>query len=262
MNTNKNFLRFMGYQSQALTISSGNASASTAGPLTVAGFGNISIWGTAGTDLIVTVTAVGNDVDGRGTKYTTDALTGATFTGIGGLTNTDDVATGDVTRLHSADVALHVTDGTLTITAVSGADGYDLVAGDIVTVYSYLGAGDADIKVVGLSTTTAAVTSTAFTQTNGMLVPAANFLGADPVNPTKTRLSFKCLCGTAADDDIVLVHASGKYKEVCQMMEAAINAGSVGRGQTVVVTDIANNVVPFSGQFDLGITGCHITNAS
>jgi len=268
----------MGYQKQAVTISanqahgSGHATVDEAGPLTVFDgtgddFGNIAIWGTAGTDLIVTVTAIGNDADGRGTKYTKDAITGATFAGFTANTDTHDVAAGDVTRLHSADVALHASDGTLSITPVSGADGYDLVENDVVTVYSYMGAGDADTKVVGLSGTpgvasyAAHAASTAYTEANGIVVPAANYLGADPISATSTRLSFKSLTGTAVDDDIVLYHGSGKYKAVCQMMEAAINAGSVGRGKTIVVTDFANGIVPFSGQFDLGITECIITNA-
>ena len=170
MNTNKNFLRFMGYQEQAVTISanqahgSGHATVDEAGPLTTAGFGDIAIWGTDGTDLIVTVTAIGNDADGRGTKYTTDASTGATFAGFSGNTDTHDVAAGDVTRLHSADVTLHASNGTLEIAPVSSADGYDLVENDVVTVYSYMGAGDADTKILGLSTTTTAVASTAYTE--------------------------------------------------------------------------------------------------
>ena len=270
MNTNKNFLRFMGYQKQAVTISanqahgSGQSVVDEAGPLTVFDgtgddFGNIAIWGTAGTDLIVTVTAVGNDADGRGTKYTTDAITGATFAGFSGNTDTHDVAAGDVTRLHSADVALHANDGTLSITPVSGADGYDLAENDVVTVYSYFGAGDADTKIVGLSTTTAAVASTAYTEANGIMVPAANYLGADAISDTSTRLSFKSLTGTAVDDDIVLVHGSGKFKAVCQMMQAAINANMGGR--PITITDYANGIVPFGGQFDLGITECIINNA-
>ena len=129
-------------------------------------------------------------------------------------------------------------------------------------MYSYFGAGDADTKVVPfVSTTTAAVASTAYTEANGIVVPAANYLGADPISATSTRLSFKSLTGTAADDDIVLYHGSGKFKAVCEMMQAAINAGSVGRGKTIVVTDVANSIVPFSGQFDLGITECIINNA-
>jgi hypothetical protein len=272
MNTNKNFLRFMGYQKQALTITaiqahgSGDATVDEAGPLTVFDgtgddFGDIAVWGTAGTDLIVTVTAIGNDADGRGTKYTTDAITGATFAGFSGNTDTHDVAAGDVTRLHSADVTLHATNGTLEIAPVSSADGYDLVQNDIVTVYSYFGAGDADTKVVGLSTTTAAVASTAYTEANGIMVPAANYLGADPISATSTRLSFKTLNGGAGDDDIVLVHSSGKYLDVCRMMESAINSRAPGGSKPIVITDVANGVNYADGQFNLGITKCIITNA-
>ena len=112
-----------------------------------------------------------------------------------------------------------------------------------------------------LTGTNAHVASTAFTEADGILVPAANYLGADPLSATATRLSFKSLSGTAVDDDIVLVHGSGKFKAVCQMMEAAINAGSAKRGRPLVITDVANGIVPFSGQFDLGITECQINNA-
>ena len=271
MNANKNFLRFMGFQKQSLTITanqahgSGNPAVDEAGPLTVfsseTDFGNIDIWGTVGTDLIVTVTAVGNNADGRGTKYTKDALTGATFAGFVGNTDTHDVAAGDVTRLHSSDVALHATNGTLDITPVSGADGYDLVENDVVTVYSYLGAGDGDTKVVPhLSTTTTPIASTAYTKANGIVVPAANFLGADPITAKSTRLSFKSLNGAASDDDIVLVHGAGKYKAVCEMMQHLVNAGSVGRGKTIVVTDIANGI-SVADQFGITLTKCIINNA-
>jgi hypothetical protein len=262
MNKNKNFLRFMGYQKQAVTISanqahgSGNAVEDEAGPLTTADFGNKIIWGTAGTDLIVTVTAIGNNADGRGTKYTKDAVTGSDFAGFTGNTDTHDVAAGDVTRLHSADVALHASDGTLSITPVSGANGYDLVENDIVTVYSYLGAGDASTFPVGLSTTTTAVASTAFTKANGIILPAANYLGADAISNTRTQLSFKSTAGTATDDTIVLKHTSGKFKEVCQMMESAINADTGGRA--ITITDYANGINYSNNQFDLGITECAI----
>ena len=271
MNTNKNFLRFMGFQKQALTITanqahgSGHADVDEAGPLTVFDgtgddFGVIDHLGTDGTDIIVTVTAVGNNADGRGTKYTTDALTGATFAGYTGNTDTHDVAAGDVTRLHSADVTVADSGATLEIAPVSSADGYDLVENDVVTVYAYLGAGDADTKVVGhVSTATAAVASKAFAQNNGIVVPAANYLGADPISATSTRLSFESLSGAASDDDVVLVHGSGKFKAVCEMMEAAINAKH--SQAPIVITDVANSIVPFSGQFDLGITECIITNA-
>ena len=90
-------------------------------------------------------------------------------------------------------------------------------------------------------------------------MPAANYLGADPISSNTTRLSFKSLTGTAVDDDILLTHSTGKFKDVCKMMEAAINADHTHA--PIVITDVANSITPFSGQFDLGITECHITNA-
>ena len=262
MNKNKNFLRFMGYQRQTVTINanqahgSGHATVDEAGPLTTAVFGNKTIPGNNGTDLIVVVTAVGNNADGRGTKYTTDAANGSTFAGFSGNTDTHDVATGDVTRLHSADVTLHGSDGTLEIAPVNGADGYDLKQNDTVTVISYLGAGDASTFPFGLSTTTAAVASTAFNKANGIIIPAAHYSGADPLGATRTQLSFKTLAGTTADDTIILYHASGKFKEVCMMMESAINANTGGR--VVTVSDFANGIDYAGNQFDLGVTNCNI----
>ena len=264
MNTNKNFLRFMGFRKQTFTIAgnfvhdSGHGDANTCNLTDAAdGFGNIVNPGTAGTDLIVTVTADGAESGARGTQYTLDANTGASFVAPA------NVASGEVTRIHSDDVSLHASDGTLTIAGKSSAVGYDLNAGEIVTVYSYLGAGDTDNKVVPghsvLTGTNAHAASTAFTENDGVVLPAANYLGADPISDTATRLSFKSMTGTAVDDNILLVHGSGKFKAVCEMMEAALNADY--KGTPLVITDVANGIVPFSGQFDLGITACQITLA-
>lgn len=263
-NENKNFLRFMGFRKQSFVVTtnfvhdSGHADANTMNLTDAAdGFGNIVNPGTAGTDLIVTVTADGAESSARGSQYTLDANTGAAFTAAA------NVASGDVTRIHSDDVGLHASDGTVTIAGVSSAVGYNLNLGETVTVYSYLGAGDTDNKVVPhhsvLNATNAHVASTAFTENDGVVLPAANYLGADPISATATRLSFKSMAGTAADDDVLLVHGSGKFKAVCEMMQAALNADY--GGTPVIITDVANGIVPFSGQFDLGITACQITLA-
>ena len=263
MNENKNFLRFMGYRKMAVAVTangagaSGHSKANTV-DLTLADFGNIILPGTAGTDLEVVIEAKAATSSGRGTKYTHDDVTGGTFTAAA------NTAIGEFTRMASADLALHASDGTLTFTAQSGVNGYDLKETDIVTVVSYLGAGDANLGVggpdggKGSAQATANAASTAFTEADGILVPAANYLGADSISATRTRLSFKSLTGTAVDDDILLTHGSGKFKAVCQMMQAAINAKHTG--SPIVVTDVRNSVVPFSGQFDLGVTECHITN--
>ena len=266
MNMNKNFLRFMGYRYHEFVVTSdyvhdsGEAEANTvvlANTADGSGFGNIVNPGTDGTDLIVTVTADGAETSHRGSQYTIDASTGAAFAAAA------NVAAGDVTRIHSDDISVHASDGTITIATVSSAVGYNLSAGETVKVYSYLGAGDTDNKVVKnhsvLNATNAHAASTAYTENDGIVVPAANYLGADPLSATATRLSFKSLSGTAVDDDIVLVHGSGKFKAVCEMMEAAINAKH--SHAPIVITDVANSIVPFSGQFDLGITECQINNA-
>ena len=265
MNTNKNFLRFMGYRKMVVAVTangagaSGHAKANTV-DLTLADFGNIILPGTAGTDLEVVIEAKAATTSGRGTKYTHDDKLGTTFTAAA------NTAIGEFTRMASADLTLHASDGTLTFAAQSSADGYDLKETDEVTVVSYLGAGDANTGRTGpdggqgSAQATASVASTAFTEADGILVPAANYLGADSISTTTTRLSFKSLSGTAVDDDILLTHTAGKFKDVCRMMEAAINAGSAKRGRPLVITDVRNAIVPFSGQFALGITECHITN--
>ena len=69
--------------------------------------------------------------------------------------------------------------------------------------------------------------------------PASTFLGCDPISATTTRISFKAMAGTAADDDILLTHVTGKYKEVC---EALADAMSSTTGQLVVFADEDNTI--------------------
>jgi len=263
---NKNFIRFMGFQKQSFTLGatqahdSGDAAAQTVTLTATDGsgddFGDIVTPGTAGTDIIVVVTADGAETGNRGTKYEKDANTGVDFTAAA------NVAAGDVTRLHSSDVALHASNGTVTITGKSGANGYNLEAGETVDVYTYLGAGDADTKVIPfVSATTAAVASTAFAQNHGITVAAKNYLGANPIADGVTTLQFKSHTGGAADDEITLYHKANGYLDVCKAMEMALNAGSVGRSTNLVFTDFVNDVVLGNDPFELGITECHINCA-
>ena len=69
--------------------------------------------------------------------------------------------------------------------------------------------------------------------------PASTFTGIDPISDTTTRISFKALAGTAADDDILLTHVTGKYKQVC---EALADAMSSTGGELVVFADEDNGV--------------------
>ena len=265
MNTNKNFLRFMGFRKMVVAVTangagaSGDAAANTV-DLTLADFGNIIMPGVAGTDLEVVVEAKVATADGRGTKYTHNDVTGAAFAG-----DPEDVVVGDFTRMASADLDLHASNGRLTFTAQSGANGYDLKETDEVTVISYYGAGDDNLGAgnasggFGSAQAIANAASTAFTGVDGLVVPAANYLGADSISTTSTRLSFKSLSGTAVDDDILLFHTAGKFKDICRLMEAVINGSAVKRANVVTVTDVFNST-NVAG-FDLGITECHIALA-
>ena len=263
---NKNFIKFMGFQKQTITVGatqahdSGDAAAQTLTLTATDGsgddFGDIVTPGTAGTDIIVVITADGAEAGNRGTKYTINANTGVAFA------NAANVANGDVTRLHSADVALHASNGTITITGASGANGYNLEAGETAEIFTYLGAGDADTKVVPfVSTATAAVASTAFAQNHGITVAAKNYLGANPIADGVTTLQFKSHTGGAADDEITLYHKANGYLDVCKAMEMALNAGPVKRGSSLVFTDFVNDVVLGNDPFELGITECHINCA-
>ena len=60
------------------------------------------------------------------------------------------------------------------------------------------------------------------------MYPAANFTGIDPISATTTRISFKALTGEAADDDILLTHVTGKFKEVCEALALALSSENAG----------------------------------
>ena len=69
--------------------------------------------------------------------------------------------------------------------------------------------------------------------------PASTFTGIDPVSATTTRISFKALAGTAADDDILVTHVTGKFKSIAQ---ALANALSDDSGELVVFMDEDNTI--------------------
>tara|TARA_R110002124_G_scaffold206376_1_gene372819 strand:- start:34 stop:384 length:351 start_codon:yes stop_codon:yes gene_type:complete len=69
--------------------------------------------------------------------------------------------------------------------------------------------------------------------------PASTFLGVDPISATTTRISFKAIAGTAADDDVLLTHVTGKFKQVCEALANALNDDN---GELVVFADEDNTI--------------------
>ena len=69
--------------------------------------------------------------------------------------------------------------------------------------------------------------------------PASTFLGCDPISATTTRISFKAIAGTAADDDVLLTHVTGKFKQVCEALANALNDDN---GELVVFADEDNTI--------------------
>ena len=69
--------------------------------------------------------------------------------------------------------------------------------------------------------------------------PASTFTGIDPVSDTTTRISFKALAGTAADDDILVTHVTGKFKSIA---EALVDALSDDSGELVIFMDEDNTI--------------------
>ena len=69
--------------------------------------------------------------------------------------------------------------------------------------------------------------------------PASTFTGIDPISDTTTRISFKALAGTAADDDILVTHVTGKFKEIAESLADAL---SDDNGELVVFMDEDNTI--------------------
>tara|TARA_R110002096_G_scaffold434652_1_gene657010 strand:- start:40 stop:786 length:747 start_codon:yes stop_codon:yes gene_type:complete len=244
-----NYLKFMGYRywkaTQGADQTIALAKDDTATNAAALNFGEFALLGTAGTDVKIVIT----DFDGSGLRgasigTTTDYYTGATFNDTSGV---GTPVAGEATLLPAGGYAIHATSGVITIEASggTGGDGYDLAAGDIAEVWSYYGVGAGSGH-----------------QHDGLVVPATSITGIDPLSATNTRISFKSSLGTQVDDNVVLIHGSGKYKEVCKMIEAACNAHPHG-GQLITITDVQNAPsLPLVDQFDLGVIGCTINYAA
>ena len=87
------------------------------------------------------------------------------------------------------------------------------------------------------------------------MYPASSFIGLDPISNTTTRLSFKSRNNAGAgDDDVLLQHASGKHKEVAELIATLLVPSPVTRTKFIVVADEANSVYLDNGN-EAGLTG-------
>ena len=84
--------------------------------------------------------------------------------------------------------------------------------------------------------------------------PAARFRGVDPISATTTRISFEATTGNAADDDILVTHTTGQFKELCEQLALALSDDSKG----MVVFFDEDNLISYNGN-PCGITELDIT---
>ena len=92
---------------------------------------------------------------------------------------------------------------------------------------------------------------------DSVVYPASSFTGIDPISATTSRISFKALTGNAADDDILVTHGSGKYKQLCEGMATLLNDDN---SELVVVFDEDNSIThKLLVDLNVGITEIDIT---
>ena len=84
---------------------------------------------------------------------------------------------------------------------------------------------------------------------DSVVYPAANFLGADPISPTTTRLSFRALTANAADDDILITHVSSKYIELVEALTTCMNSD----GPECIVFADEDNTIYHKTLYDGGV---------
>ena len=88
----------------------------------------------------------------------------------------------------------------------------------------------------------------------GAMYPASSFLGLDAISATTTRISFKARGCTLVDDDVLVAHASGKHREVAELIGSVLAPSSVTTSKFIVVADEVNGVYLSNGN-GAGLTG-------
>ena len=168
----------------------------------------------------MTITGVGSDDIDSDTE-----IVSVTVTAVGSNSNIGSnysaVSAGTVTTLDMGD-AVDITDSKLRIEPASGsgsganidtANGYTLVAGDIVTVN---------------------FATNHFGLEQASVYPADRFIGGSATNGTTTVLHFNALKGTDNDDEITVTHADGKFTALMAGINDCINADKDHKVQVVI----------------------------
>ena len=70
--------------------------------------------------------------------------------------------------------------------------------------------------------------------------PASGFRGIDTTGAASSTISFQSTSGDNLDDEILVTHASGKYKQLCEAMAILMNSD---KNDLVVVYDEDNNII-------------------
>jgi hypothetical protein len=200
--------------------------------------------GTVGSIVDVRVKSAVAAEDVRGTDYTdTPTVNGATPAAA------DDVVVGQTTILETEayDTALTGSAGSevMSIHKPTGsshgdtAHGYLLAAGDEIKVERVIKEGEA------------------------VIYPADMYIGASFSSDTVTVLHFNSMNGKERDDTITVTHATGKYKEVADLVQRCAEANPFTKGGFIRVIDLFSdpNVIATHDQDELGITNCVIAIA-
>lgn len=201
-----------------------------------------------------TVTDGGSGV--RGTGFGTVDYNGKTIVSA-------DPAVGDVVRI--IDTAFTVNSGTIMIEDAASddnANGYTMAANDILHVHQMKASAKCPPFEV---------------RSGGAAYPMGNFLGAQPVAYDlvnykgltaldQTDLYFKSTIGDNTADIVRLIHAAGKYPDICKLMQRLSNCGVYDKAITVYDLDSTGKETFLSPTFgddnELGIIGCwHVPSA-
>jgi hypothetical protein len=171
---------------------------------------------------VVTITSAAANTGNRGSDYA----------------NANTTA-GEVTTLEVE--ALTISSNDMVIANVSGdpQEGYDIKAGDIVTV---------ELKPA---------------EGNQAAFRADRLLSVHSNSDTETAITFKASNGSAGVDEVLLTHPDGdgaEFKKIANYVYEACNANIHERGKMIVACDIQNNIAG-KGLRDAGVTNMLLTIA-